>query len=40
MIELAGDGLRGPVTTRLQQAFLDIVKGRDPRYRHWLAYVT
>ena len=42
--ELDGDpvagGLRGPVTTRLQQAFLDIVKGRDPRYRHWLAYVT
>jgi len=33
-------GLRGPVTTRIQQAFLDIVKGRDPRYRHWLAYVT
>jgi branched-chain amino acid aminotransferase len=33
-------GLRGPVTTRVQQAFLDVVKGRDPRYRHWLAYVA
>ena len=31
-------GSRGPVTTRIQQAFLEIVQGRDPRYRHWLAY--
>lgn len=31
-------GTRGPVTARLQQAFLNIVQGRDPRYRHWLAY--
>jgi branched-chain amino acid aminotransferase len=33
-----GGGLRGPVTTRVQQAFLDVVQGRDPRYRHWLTY--
>jgi branched-chain amino acid aminotransferase len=32
-------GSRGPVTTRIQQAFLDVVRGRDPRFRHWLAYV-
>jgi branched-chain amino acid aminotransferase len=35
-----GHGSRGPVTTRIQQAFLNVVQGRDPRYRHWLAYVT
>jgi branched-chain amino acid aminotransferase len=32
-------GSRGPVTTRIQQAFLDVVRGRDPRFRHWLAYL-
>jgi branched-chain amino acid aminotransferase len=33
-----GAGARGPVTSRLQQAYFDIVHGRDPRYRHWLSY--
>lgn len=37
---LVGNGSRGPVTTRIQQAFLDVVQGRDPRFRHWLAYVV
>jgi len=31
-----GEGKRGPTTKRLQSAFFDIVKGRDPRYERWL----
>jgi branched-chain amino acid aminotransferase len=31
-----GDGGPGPVTLRLQQAFFDIVHGRDARFRRWL----
>jgi branched-chain amino acid aminotransferase len=34
------DGRPGPITTRLQKAFFDVVHGRDPAYRHWLAYVA
>jgi branched-chain amino acid aminotransferase len=33
-----GTGTPGPITLRLQQAFFDVVHGRDPRYRHWLAF--
>jgi branched-chain amino acid aminotransferase len=33
-----GSGTPGPVTLRLQQAFFDVVHGRDPRFRHWLAF--
>ena len=33
-----GTGTPGPVTLRLQQAFFDVVHGRDPRFRHWLAF--
>jgi|SRR5829696_2136382 len=32
------DGRRGPVTSRLQQAYFDVVHGRDDRYRHWLSF--
>ena len=32
-----GAGTPGPVTLRLQQAFFDVVHGRDPRFRHWLS---
>jgi branched-chain amino acid aminotransferase len=35
-----GDGKRGPVTTRLQQAFFDCVNGRAEQYRDWLAPVA
>jgi branched-chain amino acid aminotransferase len=31
-----GNGGRGPVTERLQSRYLDIVRGADPAYRHWL----
>jgi branched-chain amino acid aminotransferase len=34
-----GAGRRGPVTTRLQQAFFDVVNGRNPKYAHWLTRV-
>jgi branched-chain amino acid aminotransferase len=34
-----GDGTPGPVTRRLQDLFFAIVRGREERYRSWLAYV-
>jgi branched-chain amino acid aminotransferase len=34
-----GSGARGPITTRLQQAFFDLVKGRDDRHQDWLTPV-
>ncbi len=34
-----GAGRRGPITEKLQQAYFDIVNGRNPKYAHWLAYV-
>ncbi|CCJ48447.1 branched-chain amino acid transaminase [Bordetella parapertussis] len=34
-----GTGRRGPVTEKLQQAFFDLVNGRNPKYQHWLTPV-
>jgi branched-chain amino acid aminotransferase len=34
-----GIGRRGPVTERIQNAFFDIVNGRNPKYADWLARV-
>jgi branched-chain amino acid aminotransferase len=34
-----GIGRRGPVTEKLQNAFFDIVNGRNPKYAHWLTRV-
>lgn len=34
-----GQGRRGPVTKSLQDAFFDIVAGRDAKYERWLTYV-
>jgi branched-chain amino acid aminotransferase len=34
-----GSGLRGPITTRLQQAFFDCVAGKDPQHTGWLSYI-
>ncbi|MEO8136357.1 MAG: aminotransferase class IV, partial [Betaproteobacteria bacterium] len=34
-----GAGARGPITTRVQAAFFDIVNGRNPKYAHWLTKV-
>jgi branched-chain amino acid aminotransferase len=30
-----GDGAIGPVTTRLERVFEDVLRGREPRYSHW-----
>ncbi len=34
-----GSGRRGPVTERIQRAYLDAVHGRDPRFAHWVDVV-
>ncbi|WP_198971273.1 branched-chain amino acid transaminase [Xylophilus sp. ASV27] len=34
-----GAGSRGPVTEKVQNAFFDIVNGRNPQYAHWLTKV-
>ncbi|MEB2347908.1 MAG: branched-chain amino acid transaminase [Comamonadaceae bacterium] len=34
-----GAGSRGPVTEKIQQAFFDVVNGRNARYAHWLTKV-
>jgi branched-chain amino acid aminotransferase len=34
-----GSGQMGPVTAQLRQCFDDVVRGRNPAYRHWLAPV-
>ena len=34
-----GSGTRGPITTRLQAMYFDVVHGRNGRYHEWLAYV-
>jgi len=34
-----GAGSRGPITEKIQNAFFDIVNGRNPKYAHWLSKV-
>ena len=34
-----GEGKRGPITTKIQARFFDVVNGRAPEYKHWLAKV-
>src|SRR5690606_20713967 len=34
-----GAGKRGPVTEKLQQAYFDLVAGRNAKYAHWLTQV-
>ena len=34
-----GNGKPGELTTRLRALYFDIVKGKQPKYRHWLTYV-
>jgi len=36
---IIGLGQPGPITQQLQAAFFNVVKGRDPRYQHWLRYI-
>lgn len=35
-----GDGKPGPLTSRLQELYFRVVRGEDPRFAHWLAYVS
>jgi branched-chain amino acid aminotransferase len=30
-----GEGVLGPVVTRLRELYFDVVRGKNPRYRHW-----
>jgi len=34
-----GKGSRGPITEKIQNAFFDIVNGRNPKYAEWLSKV-
>jgi branched-chain amino acid aminotransferase len=34
-----GEGRRGPIAKLLQEAFFDIVAGRDRKYERWLTWV-
>ena len=34
-----GEGVRGPVTARLQGLFFDVVAGKSEKYRRWLSYL-
>ena len=35
-----GKGERGPITEKIQNAFFDIVNGRNRKYHHWLTPVA
>ena len=35
-----GEGKRGPITTKIQKAFFDIVNGRSKKYKSWLTPVA
>lgn len=37
---LIGQGVRGPITKRIQETFFAATQGRESRYRHWLYRVT
>lgn len=34
-----GDGIIGPVVSRLRDLYFDVVRGKKPKYRHWCAPV-
>ncbi|MEO1941756.1 MAG: branched-chain amino acid transaminase [Campylobacterales bacterium] len=34
-----GKGTRGPITEKLQQAYFDLVYGRNPKYLHYLTFI-
>ena len=34
-----GAGKRGPITTKIQKLFFDVVNGKVPKYKHWLTQV-
>ena len=34
-----GDGKRGSITRQLQEAYFDVVYGRNPKYKHLLTFI-
>jgi branched-chain amino acid aminotransferase len=34
-----GNGVKGPITEKIQRKFFDIVHGKEPKFKHWLDYV-
>jgi branched-chain amino acid aminotransferase len=34
-----GAGSRGPITAVIQRSFFNVIKGKEKKYSHWLAYV-
>ncbi len=36
---IIGDGKRGEITKKLQDAYFDVVYGRNPKYEHMLTYI-
>ena len=34
-----GAGCRGPITEEIQRNFFDVIKGKEKKYSHWLAYL-
>jgi branched-chain amino acid aminotransferase len=34
-----GDGSVGPITRHIREVYLDVVRGKVPKYRHWLTPV-
>ena len=37
---IIGSGKRGEITQKLQNAYFDVVQGRNPKYAHWLTYIN
>jgi branched-chain amino acid aminotransferase len=35
---IIGAGKRGPITEKIQSAFFEAIRGKNPRYDHWLTY--
>lgn len=34
-----GSGSRGPITQKLQEAYFELVNGKNPKYHHWLSKI-
>lgn len=37
---IIGNGKRGGITSKLQEAYFDVVYGRNTKYSHWLTYIN
>lgn len=37
---IIGSGKRGEITHKLQNAYFEVVQGRNPKYAHWLTYIN